>query len=260
MSTNFIDGVTNVEQTGPLGYYLAPDPSRVHQWFDDFDRFLSTQTVTITDPGNATVLKDWLVTQVTGTTGTITITDEDGGVALLTNSNTNSQGVYAQWQGGASTVSETFTFSSSKAMWMKARFKLSTATNMSMVLGLIVTDTTPQSNSDGLYFTKADASTTLNFNATASSASTTVPVGTLANDTYVEVGFAYLPEGDGSGSGLPGAYVYLNTSNGWARVGSFSTFANFPSTELAVTFGATNGAAGTSTTMSVDYILVAKAR
>jgi hypothetical protein len=256
ISTNFIDGVTNVAESGPLGQFLAPDPSRMHQWFSDFDSFEATQLITITDPGNATVYRDWLVTQVTGTTATATVTDEDGGVVLMTNDATAAHGIYAQWQGGASTVSETFTFDATKALWMKARFKVSSAANTALVLGLIVTDVTPQANTDGLYFIKADTSTTLNFNATASSASTTVAVGTLANNTYAEVGFAYLPNGDGTGPNIPGAFVYFNG----VKVGSFSSFANFPTTELAVTFGVTNGAAGNATTMSTDYILVAKER
>lgn len=255
-STNFIDGVTNVPQDQALGSYLAPDPSRVHQWFSDFDSFEATQTITITDPGNATVYRDWLVTQVTGTTATATVTDEDGGVVLMTNDSTAAHGVYAQWQGGASSVSETFKFAADKAMWMKARFKLSSATNTAMVLGLIVTDTTPQANTDGLYFIKADASTTLNFNATASSSSTAVAVGTLADDTYVEVGFAYLPNGSPNGGPSPAGIVFLNG----VVVGQFASFANFPTTELAVTFGVSNGAAGASTTMSTDYIMVAKER
>jgi len=247
-TTNFIDGVTNASSTsGVMGTYLAPDPSRLHQWFDDFDHFLQASNM------------DWLVTQVTGTTATAAVVDEDGGVVVLTNDSTAAHGVYAQWQGGASSVAETFTFSSSKALWMKARFKLSTATNIAMVLGLIVTDTTPQANADGLYFIKADASTTLKFNATSSgtSATTSVNVGTLADNTYVEVGFAYLPNGDGNtNNGAPAGLLYLNG----AYVGKFSTFANFPTTELAVTFGVSNGAAGASTTMSTDYILVAKER
>lgn len=250
-STNFTNGVTNVAQSGPLGSYLAPDPSRMHQWFSDFDSF----NVSTGDPAVAT---DWLVTQVTGTTATATVIDADGGVVLMTNDATAAHGIYAQWQGGASTVSETFTFDSTKALWIKARFKLSSAANTAMTLGLVVTDTTPQSNADGLYFTKADTSTTLNFNATSSgtSATTTVAVGTLVSDTYAEVGFAYLPNGDGNGSPAPSACVYLNG----VKTGQFATFANFPTTELAVTFGVTNGAAGNATTMSTDYILVAKER
>lgn len=257
-TTNFIDGVTNAASTtGVMGTYVSMDPTRLHQWWNDFDSFEATQLITITDPGNTTVYRDWLVTQVTGTTATALVTDEDGGVVVMTNDSTAAHGVYAQWQGGSTSVAETFTFNSAKAMWMKARFKLSSATNTAMVLGLIVTDTTPQANTDGLYFIKADASTSLKFNATASSTTTQVTVGTLADNTYVEVGFAYLPNGDGNtANGAPAGLLYLNG----VYVGKFSTFANFPTTELAVTFGVSNGAAGASTTMSTDYILVAKER
>lgn len=258
--TNFTEsGVTNVAESTTLGTYVAPDPTKCHTWMDDFDSFLQTQTIVITDPGNATINSNWLVTQTGGgTTATAVVADADGGILLMTTDNTAAHGLFAQWQGGAASVAETFTWEAGKAMWCKARFKVSNATNTALMIGLAVTDITPLDAADGIFFIKADASTTLQFKAIKTGVgNTTATVGTLANDTYVTVGFAYLPNGDYTGSGYPLCNIYLND----VRVGQLTSFTNFPATELALTFGVQNGAAGSPPfTSSTDYLFVAKER
>ena len=37
--TRYTSGVTNVAKTDPLGMFGAPDPTKYHTWFDDFDNF-----------------------------------------------------------------------------------------------------------------------------------------------------------------------------------------------------------------------------
>lgn len=258
-TTNLIDGVTNVYESTALGTYVAPDPTKVHQWMDDFDHFLQTQVITIADPDDYTLNLDWLVTQTGGgTTATAAVTDADGGVVLMTTDNTAAHGLFAQWAGGAASVAETFTWAADKAMWCKARFNVSNATNTALMIGLAVTDTTPLDAADGIFFIKADASTTLQFKAIKTAVgNTTATVGTLANNTYVTVGFAYLPKGDATGTGIPVCNLYLND----VLVGQVTSFTNFPATELALTFGVQNGAAGSPPfTAAFDYLMVAKER
>lgn len=248
--TNFTEsGVTNVAESSTLGTYVAPDPTKVHQFMDDFDSYNAQLTTT---PGL------WLptITEAGAGDATATITDEDGGVLLVTNDDADNDAYYAQWKGWNSNVAETFTWSSDKALWFKARFKVSDATNSALLFGLAVTDTSPLDAADAIVLTKADGSTTLTFKAIKTAVGTTTAnVGTLANNTYVTAGFVYLPKGDYTGTGVPVCNLFFND----VLVGRVTSFTNFPSTELAVTFGVVNGSAGAKT-MSLDYILASKQR
>lgn len=248
-TTNFIDGVTNVYESTALGTYVAPDPTKVHQFMDDFDSYNAQLTTT---PGL------WLPTITEGGAGdaTATITDEDGGVLLVTNDDADNDAYYAQWKGWNTNVAETFTWASDKALWFKVRAKVSDATNSALIFGLAVTDTSPLDAADALVLTKADGSTSLTFKAIKTGAgTTTATVGTIASATYFTAAFCYLPKGDATGTGVPTCNLYLND----VLVGQVTTFTNFPTTELAVTFGVVNGSAGAKT-LSLDYILASKQR
>lgn len=235
-TTNFIDGVTNVATTTNLGSYLAPDPTRVHAWFDDFDNYVAA---------------DWTITE-TGT-GTRAVGNLDNGILVITNGASDDDANFLQWSGStnAATV-ETWKWAASKPMWFKARMKVSDATQSDLVFGLQITDTTPLDVSDGLFFIKSDGSTTLTFRAEKNDTASTVTTGTLANDTYFTAGFAYLP----STLGGPRLDVFFND----VRVGSLTTFTNFPDDEeLTISFGIQNGEA-VAKILSLDYIAVSKER
>jgi len=238
-TTNFIDGVTNVNGTTALGSFTAPDPTKNHTWFDDFDDFTAAQ---------------WIITE-TGT-GTRAVGNLDGGILVITNAATAPDLNFLQWSGNtAATAVETWRWEATKAMWFKARLKVSDATQSDLVIGLQIIDTTPMDVTDGLFFVKPDGSTTLTFRAEKDNTASTVTTATLANDTYFTVGFAYLPSGDDNQAG-PILDVYYND----VRVGSLSTFTNFPDDEdLTISFGIGNGEAAAKS-LSVDYIFVSKQR
>lgn len=230
-TTNLIDGVTNVASTSALGSYTMPDPTSAHTWFDDFDDYVAAE---------------WIITE-TGT-GTRAVGNLDGGVLVVTNGATDDNANFLQWSGDTSSAAvETWKFESEKPLWFKARFKLSDATQSDFVIGLQITDTTPLAVTDGVYFLKADGSTTLNLLVTKNSTSTTTAAATLANDTYVTIGFVY----DG-GSKID---IYLNDN----RVAS-SVTTNLPDDEeLTISFGVQNGEA-VAKILSLDYLFVSKQR
>lgn len=230
-TTNFIDGVTNVASTAALGSYTMPDPTSAHTWFDDFDDYTAAE---------------WVITE-TGT-GTRAVGNLDGGVLVVTNAAADDDANFLQWSGNtASGAVETWKFESEKPLWFKARFKLSDATQSDFVIGLQITDTTPLAVTDGVYFLKADGSTTLNLLVTKNSTSTTTAAATLVADTYVTIGFVY----DG-GSNID---IYLNDN----RVASSAT-TNLPDDEeLTISFGVQNGEA-VAKILSLDYLFVSKQR
>lgn len=234
--TNLPGGLNTSYEYQAMGTLPIPDPSEGYTFFDDFTSYAGTATGTA---GN------WMVTITAGGAGdaSAVVTNESFGVVLVTNDDADNDNYFAQWKGwNASAVAETFKFVSGKKMWFKARFKVSDATQSDLVIGLQIADTSPLAVTDGVYFLKADGSTTLNLLVTKNSTSTTTAAATMADDTYVEVAFVY--------NGNDKIDIWLNNN----RVGS-SAVTNLPDDEeLAVSFGIQNGEA-VAKTMSVDYIL-----
>lgn len=225
--TRFPVGVTNSAPGTNTGMYGLPDPSSWHQYFDDFDTYLAGQ---------------WTITAVGA--GTTALTDIDGGAILLTNAAADDDSRFHQ------KVGESFLMTSGKPAIFKARFKVSDATQSDLVIGLQVTDTTPLDATDGIYFIKADGSTSLSAvcRKNATTGSTSLTAATLANDTFVTVGWYY----DGKAS----VAVFVDD----AQVGTLDGSSTYlPDTELTVSFGIQNGEA-VAKTMTVDFILASESR
>lgn len=226
MTTNILGGVTNVAETVTLGSYIAPDPTAAHVWFDDFDAYVAGNwTVTETDAG-----------------ATQAITDADGGVLALTNSAADNDLNQIQW------AKETFRLAANKQLWMKARFKVSDATQSDLLVGLYITDTSPVASkpSDGVFFQKLDGSTSLTLQVGKNSTYSSATVATMANDTYVVVGLYY----DGTAF-----QVFAND----VRVGSVAATNLVDDEDLAVGIAVQNGDAN-ARTLSIDYLMIAKER
>lgn len=234
--TNFPGGVNNSYEYQAMGTLPIVDPSKQYTFFDDFTSYWGTATGTI---GN------WMVTVTEAGAGSASavVTQAANGVLLVTNDAADDDNYFAQWKGGnASAVAETFKFVAGKKLWFKCRFKISDATQSDCVIGLQIADTTPLAVSDGVYFLKADGSTTMNMLVTKNGTSTTTAAATMANDTYVELAFVY--------NGNDRIDIYLNND----RVGSSVTTNLVDDEELAVSFGIQNGEA-VAKTLSLDYVL-----
>lgn len=216
-ATNYPNGVTNAALNSVMYGYGADDPSVFHSYWNDFDVYTAG---------------DW-----TGTaTGSVTnaVIAGNGGILSMINSAANNDLDSLQLKAASFAI-----VAGSKA-WFKARFSLSNATNAALTLGLIQTTTTPLTVTDGLYFSKAAASTTLNLITAKASAASTVAVGTLANTTYVNVGWHY--------DGASAIAAYLNN----VKVGSLAV-TNLPTANLNLTIAVSNGTAAANT-LNVDYI------
>jgi hypothetical protein len=219
-------GITNAAVDSALSSYTAMDPAKNHQWFSDFDTFTAA---------------DWTVTE-TQAGATQGLATGDGGWLALVNSAANND------LNAIQLATATFAVDATKACWIKARFKLSNATNAAAVIGLQVIDTTPLAVSDGLFFSKPAAATTLNAAAFKSSTGTTKAIGTMADDTFATCGVHYSPN-----SSL--IYLYFNDVNIGQMVAT-----NFPTgAALTVSIAVANGTAAANT-MSVDYLMVATER
>lgn len=225
----FPNGVTDNAANDPLRMMGQMDPTNFHTYFNDFDHF------------NAS---DWTITTTEAGAGSATeaLTNADGGVLLITNDDADNDNDWLQ------KVGESFKFESGKKLFFKSRFKISDATQSQIIMGLQITDTSPTVVTDGVYFETGDDVATMDFyvekNSTATTASS---IATLADNTYITVGFYY-----------NGVDAVEYSTDGVKR-GELAT-TNLPDDEeLTISFGIQNGEAAAKT-MSVDYIFVAKER
>lgn len=230
--TRFTSGVTTALPAANLGQFGLPDVTGWHTYFNDFDTY---------------VAGEWTITTTEGGSGSATeaLTDEDGGVLLITNDDADNDNDFFN------KVGESFLMAAGKKAFFKARFKVSDATQSDFVIGLQITDTTPLAVTDGIYFLKADGVATLDVycqkNASTGQTSASA-IATVVDATYMTVGWYY----DGKGN-----LAYFVNDVQLGTLDASSTY--LPDTELTVSFGIQNGEAAAKT-MSIDYILAAKQR
>lgn len=223
--TRFPNGVTNVGESNMFADMGQSSPSAFHNYFNDFDQY---------------VAGDWTVTE-TDSGATQALTDGDGGWLLVTNTAADDDLVALQKKG------ESFRFASGKKLWFEARFKVNDATQSDLVMGLQITDTSPLDVTDGVFFIKADGSTSVSLRVEKNNTATATTVATMADDTFVTLGFFY--DGDAT------IYYFVN-----GVLGGSSVTTNLPDDEdLTVSFALQNGEA-VAKTMTIDYINVAKER
>ncbi len=227
----FPDGISNTDRNGPLVTMGQPDPTQNHIWFDDFNYYDSSEwTVSTTEAG--------------GLSATEAIQDADGGIFKITSDNASSDADYLQFG------SENFQLESGKKSWFVAKFAVSAGDNSSIVMGMQITDTTPLTVSDGVYF-KIDGDSALDFYVEDNSTETSsANITTVSNDTYIETAWYY--------NGVD-EVAYFVDGNQLGNVGVTNLPTN-SADDLTVSFGLLNNAVDTTPSMSIDYILMGKER
>lgn len=224
--TRFPYGVTNNGQDTIFADMVQGDPTKFHQYWNDFDTYTAG---------------DWVVTE-TDAGATEALTAGDGGLLLITNTAADNDLVALQKTPAA------FSFTSGKKAFFKARLKVSDATQSDLVVGLQVVDVTPLDVTDGIYFLKADGAATLDVicRKDASTGSTSASaVASMANDTFVELAWYY----DGSSK------VYYAVDG--SVLGSLDASSSYlPDAVCTVSLAIQNGEA-VAKTMTVDYVFAA---
>ncbi len=230
MTTHFTSGVTNVGADSTLGKFKAPAPHKYHTYFNDFDTYLAS---------------DWTITTTEDGTGSATeaLADGDGGLLLVTNAAGDNDHDFFQL------VKEGYKYEAGKQLAFNIRFKTNDATQTDIVAGLQLTDTTPLDVTDGIFFLKADGAATISFIVEKDSTQSTLTLpNSLADDTFMTLGFVYDPKDQQF-------HVFQNNVLAGTVVST-----NAPDNEeLALSFGIQNGAAAAKT-LTVDYIGASKER
>lgn len=191
------NGVSNAKPGSTLESYMAMDPTALHQYFDDFD---------------------YTVTGIYTSTGTSATTPALGAPAtygaggwLLVGTTSAAGSVGGQIQLGAASFSFVPPSGVPAYSWFKTKIFIADATDSALALGLMETvsaSTAVPSYTDGVWFSKAGASTAVKINGVTGSSAvfTALQVGTLANSTVMELGYFY----DGIAAVLN---VYVNGTN-----------------------------------------------
>jgi hypothetical protein len=249
---------SGVSTSGP-GYlfnnYPQPTPPRILQVWDDFYRYLAS---------------DWTVTN--GSTGAVAQADGVGGLVTFTTAATNNDIEAIQ------TVKKSFGFQTGCQVWFAVNVALTNATNNAFMAGL-GNDFSALTPTDGVYFSKAAASTTLTAVVRASSTSTTLTLATgtstMANATAYTLGFYYNgvnrinfyttiglaangfnAPGNGAGYFSGGAQIAGSASS---ETGATYSLANLPATSTTLVAGAAIKAGTTvAQVATIDYFLASQ--
>jgi len=224
-TTRLATGLGNVPKTYGMRDLPMQYPAVTHSFFTDFDLFTAA---------------DWTITE-TQAGATQALVAGDGGFLALVNSAANAD---------LNAIQKTFAsfrMAAGKRAWFETRLKVDDATNAAFVAGLQVIDTTPLAVSDGIFFSKAAATTTLTGIVEKTSTITTGNVGTMVSDTYAIMSWYY--------NGTDSVEFFFNNA-----LTLRLAVTNLPNTvDITPSFAVSNGTAA-ARTMTIDYVFAAKAR
>jgi len=219
-------GISNQPSFSPLGDFPIPSPLAAHIYINDFDDYHAGE---------------WTVTTTTGTTARLAF---NGGALIQTT---------------AATLNDI-----QSNVKNPASFTPVAGHDCTLQVGL-QTGGTFLAPTDGIYFTKAAAATSVNLVIRAASVSTTVPIPTFAfaNATNAMLAFYY----DGKqitawASNSPSTGVPVtnpgttNSPSVYTATTGTQTLTNLPTANLSIGFGLSAGSAA-ARTMTTDYILAA---
>jgi hypothetical protein len=199
---------------------------------------------------------DWTTTT---TSGSNALTAGNGGWVLLTSAASTND-----IQHMAATPAP-FLLTQGYPFWFGMRFKSADIVDPAFIMGLEVVGGTFTPTA-GVYLTKAAAGTSLNLvMRNASTSTTTVVPGTLANGTFYTAGFYYNGNSNGEITGFctagnqePNLASKAYASVGGYAVGRSADMTNFPTVALTPAFGV-KADTTVARTLTVDWIIAAVA-
>ena len=245
LTTRMPNGVTNAAPWQTMGAAGTQDPTWSHMYANDFNTYAATE---------------WTITTVG--TGTVALTDYNGGAILLTNTTGAADALYLQLTNAG------FKFTPGKASFFKFAGQLSAVSADVFYCGLVQKGaTTVASITDGIYITKATGAATLSLVSKIGNVATTVAfpaVEALAAATYFEVGFMV--------DSLGNVAAFFNPTTGSNPISASAaasgqargrvatlTAPSLTTALLTPAFGLLNST-GVANTLTVDYIVAANNR
>jgi hypothetical protein len=230
--SRFLSGVATVDTQYPLGQYPFPDP-----FHTSGSAVATTGSSSYTNDFNTLIGTDYTVS---GTSSTFALGGGVGGTVVLTPGGTTTAtaaykpGVFTQFQTG-------------NKFWYTVRFKASAVSSTkSFYVGL----RNGVSATEGLWFSKAASSTSVNLVSTVGSSATTLVTGvaTAADDTWLELSVYF----DGTDVLVYNEHNLVARVSG-ATIGSSAT--TLTNAVLSPVFQITPTA---TDTLTVDFVMVAQ--
>jgi hypothetical protein len=233
------NGLTTAPPDTLFGSYQWPGPVDLYAYSNDFSTYAAG---------------DWTVTSTNS--GTSALADGEGGLLVQTTGATSTNYQANQL------AKKSFYFVSGYRHWFWINFKLSDVAHTLFLAGLVDTLAGPMTPGSGIYFSKTDASTTLNLILNSASTTTTIAVGTIAAATAYSVGYYYDGRSSPSlrvfssiGASLPTLWEHSVQYYGGGDAGLSVDLTNIPAASVGHTlgFGITTGASAAHTN-TVDYV------
>ena len=209
--SRFPSGISTVPPGSLLSQYPNPSPIQTYTYFNDFSTYAAG---------------DWTVTSTNS--GTSALDDGEGGILKLTT------GATATNYQANQLTKLSYYFTTGYRHWFEINFKLGDVAHTAFQAGWVDTLAGPLTPGSGVYFSKTDASTTLNLILNNASATTTIAVGTIAASTYYTVGWYY------NAAASPTMYVY--SSIGLSLPYLWETQQQFQGGVVVATIGANSAA------------------
>ena len=241
-TTNFGYGVTNVSNADPFGKSTMPVRFDYMEFYDDFydwSDLAGASLPAISAPLDSThAYSRWLITSYGDASEAIS-----NSTLRITNSETENHGDWFQTREALGT-----TGTSGKELYFEAKINIvSEATQSDLIVGLMATDTTPISSTEGgIWFQKDDGELGIQFKVGSNTITSGTPIINLALNTEYKLSFHY----DGTSK-----ISYFVNDVKYGVVG----ITTLPTSPLKPIFGIQNGA-GTSSSMEIDYIYAAMER
>lgn len=227
-NTNFSNGVSNRRASNIFGSMAQLDPTRFHNFMDDFDAPI--------------IITDFLAGYNDSVTGTIAADDtiDGGAIALATGAVDTNVNIIQP-------VSQGFSCVASRALYFRSKLSTADVIDADVIVGLMdeVTDITP---ADGMFFLKADAAATVDFIVRSGGVeiATSVDIATMVNDIQITFEFYW--------DGIDRVYFGVN-----GNVIGHVTLTTLPTGLMAPTVGAITGATAAKTVLC-DYLFAAQER
>lgn len=225
--TRFPNGISTRKSTDPFGQYFHPDQTDEHRFIDDLNNYTASA---------------WTITVVG--TSTPALVAGDGGLLGITTSTASSDSAFLQ------KLPESYSFETGKPAWFSARLRLDALTAV-VVMGMQVTDTTPEDVTDGIYFlsTTGTGAVTGVVGKNATTGRATAAVGTLVANTFTELAWYW--------DGKDTVNFYQDRVQKTSITGVAANF--LPDTTTAISFGLRTTTAA-ARTLTVDFFYCSKSR
>jgi len=230
-------------------HMVLRDATNTWKWYDAWGPSVVKYELSVIGPptDNTTGMPTEFINTLVNAS-TFTMADVLGGGVILTGGGADNDGVKLQLGAEAGTAGENVYFATDYPCYFSTKLQLNDATQSDFLAGFFITDTTAlDGGTDGLYFRKIDADTTIYFVLEQDSAETATAVATAADATDLHLEFFYWAHN---------VYVYANSVLMATIADTDANFCNDELLRLTFEFLSGEAVANTCTIKELRFIQI----